>query len=143
MSTPFYDELQEIEATLRECLISTNVPEPIERRVKNAIELVRDAMRRLDDLLRKGGKVEPAPAPTFSLFPVASTPLPMEYIEVFKLASELAVRADRRLDFIESGLRLRLEGWKIQSEYEQDSRARGLIRGKIEEVERILANARA
>lgn len=142
MPTLFHDELQEIEATLNEARAFVAAEPQMCRRLDNAIELVKDLARRAGEL-SSGGKVQTNPPPAISLFPVAATQVPQEFLDAFKLASEMFVKAGRRLEFLETQLVLRMESWKIQAEYAPDSQARGLLRAKIEEIERILDNARA
>lgn len=133
----FNDELAEVVSTLMECRTVKACEPQLARRIDNAVELVRDVQKRVDDL-GKGGK----PA-TISLFPVAATPVPDEFLQAFKLASELAVKAGRKLEFIEDALRMKLEAWKVQGELHQYSEVRYSVREKIAEIERVLANARA
>jgi hypothetical protein len=132
MTTLFYDEMQEIQATLTDCR-ATNPCEPaLCRRIDNAVELCREVTRKLDF----------KPQPMIPIPPELADDR-KEMLQLFKASSEIAVEAMRRARFIESALTTRLEGWRVQAEYAPDSQARQLLRAKIEEVERILANARA
>lgn len=137
----FNDELAEVVSTLMECRAVNSCEPQLARRIDNAVELVRDVQRRVDGLA-KAAEIPKAPA-QISLFPVAATPVPDEFLQAFKLASELAVKATRKLEFIEDALRMKLEAWKVQGELHQHSEVRYSVREKIAEIERVLANARA